>query len=239
MIEPLAAAFASPSGCQRSATLAAMNFAADTDAAEQARRRLASRMLAATQLLSSTRRAAARNPGERARLRNPPDSQRAGSSIVPPFELTGDQRKAIATIAVELEGEAPDAEAADGGGWQRQDVVAPHASCALSKTGAAAALMVPTETLANNTSRPCSDCWSVRSLADCGSADRVDSAERRADTLADRKRRAVADRGHACVIESDVRFRELAVVVIDEQHRFRVRRRAALDEKEPAPPPPC
>ena len=37
--------------------------------------------------------------------------------------------------------------------------------------------------------------------------------------------------GTHALIEPDVRFRSLAVAVVDEQHRFGVRQRAALDEK--------
>jgi ATP-dependent DNA helicase RecG len=43
--------------------------------------------------------------------------------------------------------------------------------------------------------------------------------------------------GTHALIEPDVRFRELAVAVVDEQHRFGVRQRAALEEREPAHPP--
>jgi ATP-dependent DNA helicase RecG len=43
--------------------------------------------------------------------------------------------------------------------------------------------------------------------------------------------------GTHALIEPDVRFRALAVAVVDEQHRFGVRQRAALEERDPARPP--
>src|SRR5205807_3823203 len=43
--------------------------------------------------------------------------------------------------------------------------------------------------------------------------------------------------GTHALIEPDVRFRALAVAVVDEQHRFGVRQRAALEEKTPEHPP--
>jgi ATP-dependent DNA helicase RecG len=43
--------------------------------------------------------------------------------------------------------------------------------------------------------------------------------------------------GTHALIEPDVRFRALAVAVVDEQHRFGVRQRAALDEQAPGHPP--
>jgi ATP-dependent DNA helicase RecG len=43
--------------------------------------------------------------------------------------------------------------------------------------------------------------------------------------------------GTHALIEPDVRFRALAVAVVDEQHRFGVRQRAALEEKKPEHPP--
>ena len=46
-----------------------------------------------------------------------------------------------------------------------------------------------------------------------------------------RQRRAVADRRHARADRAGRRFRSLAVAVVDEQHRFGVRQRAALHGK--------
>ena len=43
--------------------------------------------------------------------------------------------------------------------------------------------------------------------------------------------------GTHALIEPDVHFRSLAVAVVDEQHRFGVRQRAALDGREPTGPP--
>ncbi len=43
--------------------------------------------------------------------------------------------------------------------------------------------------------------------------------------------------GTHALIEPDVRFASLAVAVVDEQHRFGVRQRAALEDKDPAHPP--
>ena len=47
--------------------------------------------------------------------------------------------------------------------------------------------------------------------------------------------------GTHALIEDAVEFRDLALVVVDEQHRFGVRQRAALDAKAPEAsfPTPC
>jgi ATP-dependent DNA helicase RecG len=100
------------------------------------------------------------------------------------------------------------------------------------ENGAQAALMAPTETLAEQHHRTLD--------ALLGGALPVElltgstSAARRRDLLArlaDGQLQLVV--GTHALIEEAVEFRDLALVVVDEQHRFGVRQRAALDAKAP------
>ena len=100
------------------------------------------------------------------------------------------------------------------------------------ENGAQAALMAPTETLAEQHHRTLDSLLGgplpVELLTGSTSA-----ARRREllDRLASGQLQLVV--GTHALIEEPVEFRDLAVVVVDEQHRFGVRQRAALDAKAP------
>jgi ATP-dependent DNA helicase RecG len=149
-----------------------------------------------------------------------------------PFELTGDQLKAIATITRDLEREHPMQRLLMGEVGSGKTVVALHAMLRAVEHGAQAALMAPTETLAQQHFATVqrllgSESPTVALLT--GST----AASRRADTLgklASGELSLVV--GTHALIEPDVRFRELAVAVVDEQHRFGVRQRAALGDEQ-------
>jgi ATP-dependent DNA helicase RecG len=111
-------------------------------------------------------------------------------------------------------------------------VIALHAMLRAVENGAQAALMAPTETLAEQHHR------TLDSLL--GGAIPLElltgstSAARRRDLLArlgSGELQLVV--GTHALIEEPVEFRDLAVAVVDEQHRFGVRQRAALDAKAP------
>jgi ATP-dependent DNA helicase RecG len=100
------------------------------------------------------------------------------------------------------------------------------------ENGAQAALMAPTETLAEQHHRTLDSLLGgqlpIELLTGSTSA-----ARRREllDRLATGQLQLVV--GTHALIEDPVEFRDLAVVVVDEQHRFGVRQRAALDAKAP------
>jgi ATP-dependent DNA helicase RecG len=111
-------------------------------------------------------------------------------------------------------------------------VVALAAMLRAVENGAQAALMAPTETLAEQHHRTLDTLLGGTIPLELltGST----SAARRRDLLA----RLASGQlqlvvGTHALIEGPVEFRDLAVVVVDEQHRFGVRQRAALDAKAP------
>jgi ATP-dependent DNA helicase RecG len=218
---------------ERAAALAAMHFGGPGDALMQARRRLAFEELLLTQLVFLTRRERRATQARAWGLRDAPglSARWLGESL--PFELTGDQRKAIQTISGELEGERPMQRLLMGEVGSGKTVVALHAMLRAVEHGAQAALMAPTETLAEQhfaTVQRLLGSESVTVALLTGST----AASRRADTLgklASGELSLIV--GTHALIEPDVRFRELAVAVIDEQHRFGVRQRAALGDKQP------
>src|SRR3954451_16917395 len=114
-------------------------------------------------------------------------------------------------------------------------VVALHAMLRAVEHGRQAALMAPTETLAEQ---------HFATLAALMPGELVATALLTGSTPAGRRNDGLRKLGsgelqlvvgtHA-LIEEAVAFDRLAVVVVDEQHRFGVRQRAALDRKGRAP----
>jgi ATP-dependent DNA helicase RecG len=220
----------------RRAALAAMHFGGVEDASQQGRRRLAFEELLLAQLVFLTRRERRATQARAHTLSKPPELTARWLEHGLPFELTGDQRKAIEEIERELEGARPMQRLLMGEVGSGKTVVALHAMLRAVEHGAQAALMAPTETLAEQhfaTVQRLLGGEPVTVALLSGST----PARRRADVLAKLASGELSlVVGTHALIEPDVRFRELAVAVVDEQHRFGVRQRAALGEGEPIEP---
>ncbi len=231
VVEPLVAHVRVAEGLPgRASALAAMHFGGGPDASREGRRRLAFDELLLAQLVFLTRRERRAGEARALRLCEPPSLSARWLERSLPFELTGDQRKAIATIEGELAGERPMQRLLMGEVGSGKTVVALHAMLRAVEHGAQAALMAPTETLAEQHFATVQKLLGDESVAVAllsGST----PARRRADTLGKLASGELAlVVGTHALIEPDVRFRALAVAVVDEQHRFGVRQRAALGE---------
>src|SRR5215210_7418418 len=216
---------------ERPAALEAVHFPVSEEDERGARRRLAFEELFLLQLAVAGRRRA-RREGRKAR-------PLAARGVVVdrwrwslPFELTGDQLHAIEEIDADLAREQPMQRLLMGEVGSGKTVVALAAMLRAVENGAQAALMAPTETLAEQHHRTLDSLLGgplpVELLTGSTSA-----ARRREllDRLASGELQLVV--GTHALIEDPVEFRDLAVVVVDEQHRFGVRQRAALDAKAP------
>lgn len=210
----------------------AIHFPRSEEAARAARRRLAYEDLFLHQAALLLRRA-----GRRADLAAVPLG-RCGESVAGwiealPFEPTEDQRAAFAAIDADLDAGQPMQRLLMGEVGSGKTVVALYAMLRAQESGRQAVLMAPTETLAE---QHFSTLQTL--LADSG----IPIALLTGSTGAAARRRSMNVLGtgelpllvgtHA-LIEPDVEFAALAVAVIDEQHRFGVRQRRALDGKGP------
>jgi ATP-dependent DNA helicase RecG len=229
--EPLPAALLVGEGlATRGEALQAVHFGESETEVECGRRRLAFEELLLTQLALAQRRARRDADAHAAALAG----EGGDFAAMLPFELTGDQAAAVAEIGAELDAERPMQRLLMGEVGSGKTVVALYAMLRAVEAGQQAVLMAPTETLAEQHFASVQRLIGARPLSLAlltGST----PAARRAETLA---RLATGELGmlvgtHA-VIEPDVRFRALAVAVVDEQHRFGVRQRTALDGKAPA-----
>jgi ATP-dependent DNA helicase RecG len=215
----------------RASALAAMHFPACPEDSEAGRERLAFEELLLTQMVFLRRRAHRRTLTGAPRLNAPPSLSERWLEHGLPFALTGDQRRAVALIGEDLARARAMQRLLMGEVGSGKTVVALYAMLRAVEHGAQAALMAPTETLAEQhfaTVQRLIGGESVSSALLTGST----SARRRADLigkLASGELSLIV--GTHALIEPDVRFRSLAVAVVDEQHRFGVRQRAALDAK--------
>jgi ATP-dependent DNA helicase RecG len=198
---------------------------------EGGRRRLAFEELLLAQIVLLRRRAARRQGARAHPLTEPADLSARWLADTLPFAPTGDQRRAMATVDADLAAGRPMQRLLMGEVGSGKTVVALYAMLRAVEHGTQAALMAPTETLAEQhfatLQRLMPDAL-VPSALLTGST----PARRRADVLG---KLATGELkllvGTHALIEEAVEFDRLAVAVVDEQHRFGVNQRRALDRK--------
>ncbi|MGA6948449.1 MAG: ATP-dependent DNA helicase RecG, partial [Solirubrobacterales bacterium] len=150
-----------------------------------------------------------------------------------PFEMTGDQRRAIDQIDGDLVRAQPMQRLLMGEVGSGKTVVALYAMLRAIEAGHQAALMAPTETLAEQHFRTLETLLAAEPAPATLLTSATPPARRREllDSLAAGRPQLVV--GTHALIEESVEFSSLTVAVVDEQHRFGVRQRAALDAKGP------
>ncbi len=199
----------------RADALLALHFPDSDEQAEQARRRLAFDELVALQLVVARLRdtdsvaASLAEPGELiTRYRE-----------VLPFALTAYQEKAILEIDLDLAQTTPMQRLLQGDVGSGKTVVAVYALLRAVENGRQGALMAPTATLAEQhfltVEQLCSPLGIDVALLTGAVKGSVDAP--------------IVVGTHA-LIQPEVEFRDLAVAVVDEQHRFGVEQRDALAE---------
>ena len=213
-------------------SLTASHFPRGDHAAEAARERLAFEELVLYQaaLVSRRRRRVSGDHG----IALPERGAEVGDWLASlPFELTGDQRVAVGEIDEDLARSQPMQRLLMGEVGSGKTVVALYAMLRAIEARHQAALMAPTETLAEQ---------HFRTLVTLLANDPIPAALLTSATPAATRRELLASLaggqpqlvvGTHALIEDAVEFSSLAVAVVDEQHRFGVRQRAALDAKGP------
>jgi ATP-dependent DNA helicase RecG len=148
-----------------------------------------------------------------------------------PFSLTPSQRRAIESIEADLREPYPMLRLLQGDVGSGKTVVTAAACAMVASAGAQAAVMAPTEILAEQHFHVFREL--LRPLpVEVGLLSGGLSRREREELLsriAEGKVQVVV--GTHALIEEDVEFRDLALAVIDEQHRFGVIQRAALEKK--------
>jgi len=210
------------------------HFPEGFDAHEAARRRLVYEELLLFQMLLLGRKAVQEAETRIIRYGDPGDLiARFHAGL--PYTLTGAQRRVITEITRDLVGPHPMNRLLQGDVGSGKTVVAASALLRCVGGGAQGALMAPTEILAGQhylTLRALLEPLGVGVTLLIGGlsrAARQEALERVRDGRAD-----IVVGTHA-LIEEDVEFHRLGLVVVDEQHRFGVMQRAALRLKGARP----
>jgi len=190
--------------------------------AEVGRRRLAFDELLFLQIWLARRRR--ERESEVAPAIGPPGELVGRYRSVLPFQLTEHQERAIAELDADLERSVPMQRLLQGEVGSGKTVVALYALLRAVEAGKQGALMAPTETLAEQhfltVEEPCSLLGVTCALLTSSSAKRERDLAPHADIVV----------GTHALIQEGVEFRDLAVAVVDEQHRFGVEQRKALTE---------
>lgn len=211
----------------------AVHQPSDREEMERARRRFVFQELFVLQLALSIRRSEQRQ----LKAYELPATPRIDARIrrLLPFELTESQVKAIAEISADLALDRPMNRLLQGDVGSGKTIVALYAMLVCVANGRQAALMAPTEILALQHGE---------TLAKLLEESRVEWALLTGGTTrAERENalRRLADGtlnlviGTHAVVQEDVKFKELGLVVVDEQHKFGVRQRSALRQGDVAP----
>jgi ATP-dependent DNA helicase RecG len=184
--------------------------------------------------LGQARRRHERNANAAIPLPVAPDVMEAFRAVLP-FTLTGDQQRALDDILRDLRQDRPMARLVQGDVGSGKTAVAAGAMVAVKANGAQAALMAPTQILAEQHER------GLQALfAGLPEEYRPVVALLTGNTPARERKRVIAGLadgsidvvvGTSAVIQEKVSFARLALSIVDEQHRFGVRQRGTLPDK--------
>lgn len=152
-----------------------------------------------------------------------------------PFTLTEDQRRAFADIEDDMEGLVPMQRLVQGDVGSGKTAVAALAVAKMTENGYQSALMVPTEVLAQQHFWTLTGFYEGLPIRTALLTGTTKAAERR-QILEDLAAGAIDLLiGTHALLEDDVVFARLGLVITDEQHRFGVKQREALETKGEAP----
>jgi len=207
-----------------------VHFPGSMDEAKVARKRLAYDELFLMELAMALRHNALKKEDKTQRVVVTPTIDEHIHRLFP-FELTAAQNKVIAEIRRDIEDAKPMNRLLQGDVGSGKTVVAIYAMLAYVANKCQAALMAPTEILAQQHYQTISRYLRnsrVRILPLIGGATRKERAVNLAAIAAGQADIVI---GTHAIIEKDVKFARLGIIVVDEQHKFGVMQRGSLIKK--------
>ncbi|MBV8307800.1 MAG: ATP-dependent DNA helicase RecG [Gammaproteobacteria bacterium] len=194
-----------------------------------AQRRLAFEELLAHHLSLKLRKRALRTDSAPALADEPGLARRLIAAL--PFGLTGAQSRALAETETDLAGDAPMVRLLQGDVGCGKTVVAAAAAARAAGSGAQAALMAPTELLAEQHWRNFHEWFAPLGETVALLSGTTPARTRRSAlaAIAGGEIRVVV--GTHALFQEGIEFANLALVIVDEQHRFGVQQRLRLSEK--------
>lgn len=219
---------------------------ADLDSAENARQRLTFDEALLLQLLLGQRRAEIEKLSTKSRTPNTPVLVGAFEKLLP-FEFTKGQLEVNAQIEMDLARKYPMHRLLQGEVGSGKTVVALRAMLSVVDSSGQAALLAPTEVLAQQHFRTITKLLGELALAGTlHSSGMGTQVELLTGSLSNVKKKEIHARlasgeigiiiGTHALISDGVAFKDLGLVVVDEQHRFGVEQRDALRMKAKQPP---
>ena len=145
-----------------------------------------------------------------------------------PFELTEDQKEALRQVAEDMEAGQPMRRLIQGEVGSGKTVVAEYGAVKAVASGGQVAMMVPTEVLARQMAQRLEKSLGSLGIRVALLIGNMKAKEQQAvrETLAEGEIDVVV--GTHALITDKVEYRNLTLAIVDEQHRFGVRQRAAL-----------
>jgi ATP-dependent DNA helicase RecG len=210
--------------------LRVIHFPQETDEVDEARKRLGFEELFLHQALLANRKRSHRTARPAPRFGKPGDLVARWLDSLP-FEPTGDQLRAFDEIEGDLDSGQPMQRLLMGEVGSGKTVVALYSMLRALEAGYQATLMAPTETLAEQHSITLGRLLAEEAIpfALLTGATPAASRRRALNQLASGELGLII--GTHALIEPTVKFARLGLCVVDEQHRFGVGQRRALDEK--------
>lgn len=148
-----------------------------------------------------------------------------------PFGLTGAQSRTIDEIMTDMSRNVPMMRLVQGDVGSGKTIVALAAAVAMAESGAQTALLAPTDTLAQQHYAKLREmCDKIGIVCDILTG-RDKGAGRREKLTSLRSGRTRVIIGTHALFSDDVEYKDLGLVIIDEQHRFGVSQREALRRK--------
>ncbi len=207
-----------------------IHFPADQESLDRARRRLVYQELLILQLALAVRRQQQHDQRKAPALEATAKIDARIRRLFP-FELTAGQQRAIAEIAADMAGPLPMNRLLQGDVGSGKTVVAVYAMLLAVAHGYQAVLMAPTEVLARQHALTLERMLAASQVRRASLTGGLTTAQRAAllQLIAAGEVDLVV--GTQAIIQEDVTFAKLGLVVIDEQHKFGVRQRATLKGK--------
>lgn len=152
-----------------------------------------------------------------------------------PFEMTGAQKRAVSESVSQMTSQITMNRLLQGDVGSGKTAVAAALIYTVVKNGYQCAFMAPTEILAQQHFRTCTTLFEKADIKIELLTGSVTAAKKRA--IKERLKRGETDLviGTHALIQDDVEFKSLGLVITDEQHRFGVKHRSALSRKGDKP----
>ena len=152
-----------------------------------------------------------------------------------PFELTGAQARVLREIYADMGSNRRMNRLVQGDVGSGKTIVALFAMLLAAESGRQAVLMAPTELLAEQHFRTMRELVEPLGMTVQILTGQLAASERKKSLEALRDGTAALTVGTHALIQEGVEFQDLGLAVVDEQHRFGVRQRMALGEREIPP----